>query len=365
MTAAVRPRILVGGMTDNPGGKEKYILSAIEAIRSGADFVVLSDIDRVAFQDELEAWGVEVARVPHRRKDPLGHLRGLWRLIRDGRFQTVWLHQTVISSLEPLLFAALRRVPNRALHSHSSRNMSGRLSGILHAIQRPFAPLVANRRLACSDEAAKWFFPFAKWTFAPNAFDVAPFDFDPDRRSRVREALGLPDTAQAILHVARLGPAKNHAFDIEIMRVVRERGDNAILLLCGDGPYREDLERAVHEAGLGDHIRFLGVRSDVPDLLQAADAAILPSTFEGLPYTALEAQAAGLPILLSDAVSTRAEAGGDVVWLPIDQGPGPWVEALAALRARPATPRVNAIRGTRFDMAEASQHFNALLDGRA
>lgn len=358
---ARRPAVLIGGMTANAGGKEAFILSTFRLLRDRYDFTFLTDRQAVAHAEELRAGGARIVRVPDRRGHPAAHMRQVSQVVRAGRFHAVWLHQTVVNSLEPLIAARRAGVPVRILHSHSSANMSGRISGVLHHLQRPLVGRCANRRYACSAEAAHWFFGSSPWTFVPNVFDPRPFTFDPARRSRMRAALGLGPRTIAIIHVARLGPAKNHRFDLEIMTRLRAMGAQARLLLCGEGPYRQELSQRAAQAGLEEHISFLGARSDVPDLLQAADVMILPSTFEGLPYTALEAQAAGLPLLMSQAVSSSARVGGRVEVLDLAQGPRAWAGRIAGLGAQQPTRGANAIIGSPFDLSTALPRFERLL----
>lgn len=359
--AAQRPAVLVGGMTANEGGKEAFILSAFRLLKDRYDFTFLTDRDAIAHAEELRAGGARIVRVPDRRGHPLAHLRAVNRVVRQGRFHAVWLHQTVVNSLEPLVAARRAGVPVRILHSHSSANMSGRISGVLHHLQRPLVGGCANRRYACSAEAAQWFFGSSPWTFVPNIFDPRPFTFDPVRRQRVRAELGLAPQTTAIIHVARLGPAKNHLFDLGIMSHLRQMGTDAHLLLCGQGPYAQDLRQRVEQAGLSRSVSFLGARSDVADLLQGADVMILPSTFEGLPYTALEAQAAGLPLLMSQAVSASARVGGQVEVLDLARGPQPWAQRITELAGSAHARGPNAIAGSAFDTATALARFERLL----
>ena len=359
--AAARPAVLIGGMTANAGGKEAFILSAFRLLNDRYDFTFLSDRATIAHAEELRAAGARIVRVPDRRGHPAAHVREVGRVVREGRFHAVWLHQTVVNSLEPLIAARRASVPVRILHSHSSANMSGRVSGILHHLQRPLVGLCANRRYACSAEAARWVFGASPWTFVPNVLDPRPFTFDPARRRRTRAELGLDEGSTAIIHVARLGPAKNHRFDLGIMTHLRAMGVDAHLLLCGDGPYRQDLVQRAQQAGLSRRVRFLGARGDVPDLLQAADVMILPSTFEGLPYTALEAQAAGLPLLMSRAVSSSARVGGTIEVLDLEAGPRPWAQRIAELGGPQGVRGPNAIAGSLFDASTARPRFERLL----
>lgn len=359
---SARPVLIITGLTENPGGKEAFIRSLIFALAEDYRIVVPVDRLQVAHREELEERGVEFLTIPHRRNAPFGYLRAWWTLLSDLEPEALWLNATVISSIEPLVLSSIRGVPVRVLHSHSSSNMSGSMSGLLHRLQKPLARIVANRRFACSEPAARWFFGGADWVFVPNVFDAASFGFDREARRATREALGIEESTTVLIHVARLGPAKNHVFDIEIMSALRNSTRRFLLLLVGDGPFRSELESRVTAEGLGECVRFLGPRNDVPQLLSAADLSILPSTFEGLPYTALEAQASGLPIILSDAVSRRCVVeGARVLSLPIDKGPDQWVEAIEELAKARGERGENLLRGSEFDAASSRSAFLRLL----
>lgn len=356
-----RLRVLVGGMTENQGGKELFILGLLRALSPVADCTVLVDRSKIAFRDEIAGAGASIVQVHARGAHPFRYLRDLRRVFKKGHYDAIWFNQTVINSLEPMVFARLNSIPVRILHSHSSSNMGSRLTGLLHHWQRPLASLVVNHRFACSEEAASWFFPRQSWTFVPNGFDVGKYTFDRSTREQVRKGLGLSPATKAIVHVARLGPAKNHAFDVSLMESLLQSDQDVHLLLVGDGPYRKGLERLVREHTLQGHISFLGARKDVPELLSAADIAILPSTFEGLPYTVLEAQAAGLPILVSDIVSERCDVSNLAVRIPLSDGPDRWAQVLIDLIHEERDRDHNPVLGTVFDITVASSVYRDLL----
>lgn len=127
-------------------------------------------------------------------------------------------------------------------------------------------------------------------------------------RSEVRRDLGLGPAQGAVLTTARFTPQKDHTTLIDAVPAVLERHPEACFLLAGDGPLEDDCRRAVGDRGLSHAVRFLGNRSDIPDLLAAVDLFVLPSRFEGLPLALLEAMDAGLPV-----VSTRVGGTDEVV----------------------------------------------------
>jgi glycosyltransferase involved in cell wall biosynthesis len=153
-------------------------------------------------------------------------------------------------------------------------------------------------------------------------------DFDPESREAVRASLGMTTDQIALAHVGNFRPAKNQRFAIDVVRELIESGHKAMLFLIGDGATRRDLERYVASTSLDGQVHFLGVRHDVPRLLPAFDVFVFPSLYEGLPLACIEAQAAGLPVLISDTVTS------EVCLLPhlvsrhsLGEGPGRWASA--------------------------------------
>ena len=106
-----------------------------------------------------------------------------------------------------------------------------------------------------------------------------------------------------ILHIGRFSPQKNHLFLLELFYDIEQLVPASRLLLAGDGYLKEVVEKRAYELGISNKVLFLGQRDDIPALLQAADLFVLPSLYEGLPISCMEAQAAGLPCLISDTIT--------------------------------------------------------------
>lgn len=314
-------------MTSNRGGKESFILNLFESLKDDYECWFLVD-QEIAYSQKIIDGGGHICRVPLRGQYPIGYVSALWRVFKKERFDAVWLNQTVINSIEPLVVARASGTPVRILHSHSSSNMGSSLTGFLHHVQRPFVGAFLTRRLACSDLAGKWFYPCHQFEIVPNAFDVQKFAFSQDTRERVRFELGLSVDTLTLIQVALIADVKNHMYTLEILRSLVSTGVDVRLLLVGDGPLRGEIEARVSALELGDHVSFLGLRSDVPDLLQAADVMLLPSKFEGLPYTVLEAQAAQLPSVVSAAVTTDVAVTPNVTFLSLDDSPEKWAQSV-------------------------------------
>ena len=134
-----------------------------------------------------------------------------------------------------------------------------------------------------------------------------------------------------MVQVGRLVPLKNHAFLFEVIACAQSEGIRCKMIVVGDGPDRSKLEQRATELGIAQSVLFLGLRADVSAILSASDVFAMPSHYEGLPLAAVEAQASGLPTLLSSNVAREAALSDFAKFLPIDEDVGAWCDELQSL----------------------------------
>ena len=219
-------------------------------------------------------------------------------------YQIVHSHLNTVSGL--VLEAAKAGVPVRIAHSHSSSPETGfwkAYSRIFTANPKFQGSLLIFRLLQA---AGSWLFgekiSNTSLKIIKNGIDVEKFSFNGQSRMQSRKALGLADNAFVVGHVGRFHPLKNHSFLVDVFAEIYKRNKNAVLLLIGDGERKAEIETKVQKLGLAQAVLFLGVRSDVNLLMQAMDVFVFPSRYEGLGVSLIEAQAAGLPCVISDAI---------------------------------------------------------------
>jgi glycosyltransferase involved in cell wall biosynthesis len=170
-----------------------------------------------------------------------------------------------------------------------------------------------------------------RWRLQSYAIDLTPFR--PGLHQGLRASLGIPEDAFVIGHVGRFVPQKNHDFVIRIALEVLRRDPQAVIVLVGDGPLHSKVQEAVVDSG---HLRsfvFVRASSQIPDLMkEVMDVFLFPSLFEGLGIVLVEAQAAGLPCVISDTVPEEADLIPALVHrLNLDEHPARWsVELLRA-----------------------------------
>lgn len=205
-----------------------------------------------------------------------------------------------------LLGAMQAGVPIRIAHSRTAlENLS--LKNLVKNIIKAPVNRYATHRLAVSRKAAKWLFGerilqrnLVK--IFPNAIDVEKYRFSQETRMMSRKDLGLSDEL-TLIHVGNLRPEKNHAFLIEIFQALHKKVPKTKLLLVGNDGMQGSIQWYAKELGVAGHVLFLGSRCDVPELLCAGDVFVFPSLYEGFPGALLEAQASGLPCLVSEKIT--------------------------------------------------------------
>lgn len=188
---------------------------------------------------------------------------------------------------------------------------------------------IATDLFACSNDAGKFMFGNEPFTVVKNAVETEKFLFDAKKRKRCRTVLGVSDEQTVIGCVARFDVQKNHTFLIDIFSEYKKRDNTAILVLVGEGVLRTEVEEKINQLGLTDSVMMLGMRDDVPDLLNAFDIYVLPSLSEGLSLVMIEGQINGLNFVVSDQVPTETNILGKMDFVSLHESASIWAQKIA------------------------------------
>lgn len=314
------------------GGVEAVVMNYYRHIdRSRVQFDFLVDEDSALVpKDEIEALGGRVFVVPPYQQLPR-YMRELEALFRREGWRIVHSHVNALSVF-PLRAAKRAGVPVRIAHSHSTSGRGEHAKNAMKAALRTQANRYPTHRLACSEYAGEWLFgKEVGFDVLYNAVDLDRYLFNAEARAQARADLGLVGDPFVVGHVGRFMEQKNHRFLLEAFARLVDLRPDSVLLLAGDGEQRPLAERWVRERGLSAKVRFLGQRADANRLYQAFDAFALPSLYEGLCLVGVEAQAAGMPCLLSDRITREVDVTGACEFLPIEgeSAAEAWARALA------------------------------------
>lgn len=344
----------------NRGGLETMIMNYYRFIdREKIQFDFLEHRqDRAAYDDEIEEMGGRIYRMP-----PLNPFSPLYRAKLKTFFQDhpeyriVHVHQDCLSSVA-LHTAKTCGIPVRIGHSHNS-SQDKNIKYPIKLLFKRFIAGSATDLFACSKDAGNWMFSGADFFVLNNAIEAKRYIFQEKKRVQMRELLRLEPNELVIGHVGRFSTVKNHPFLIEVFAEINKKRP-AKLLLVGDGELRIAAEKRVRELGLSNRVIFTGVRNDVADLMQAMDVFVFPSKYEGLPVTLIEAQAAGLPCLISDGVPAECIKTDLVQQLFLADGAEKWAEAVMEAGKIERRNTYQEIVAARFDIVENAKWLEEL-----
>jgi len=339
----MKARVLhVLGRLHPGGGIETWLVNlarGADRSRFEMDFLVL-DGRAGGYDDEVRAAGSDIIRVPRpgNRLRFVGDFRAAIR--SRPRYDVVHSHVHYFSGM--VLHAARQEgVPCRISHSHNDTRVPDEQAALPRRLynlaMRRMLHANGTLHLAVGREAAEALYG-PEWERS-GLVKILRCGLDFSRFDGVRrrdEALGLfaiPKDAFVVGTIGRLEPQKNQRFLLQVFAEILRREPNAWLVMVGDGALRGELEALASALGIGHRVRFAGVRKDIPKVLDAFDVFLLPSFFEGLPLVALEAQAVGLPCLVSTNVTPELEyAPGLVTRLSLEEGFEAWARRSLALR---------------------------------
>jgi glycosyltransferase involved in cell wall biosynthesis len=332
---------VVGGMSR--GGVEtwlRHVLRNIDRDRFQMDFLVHTD-KACAYDDEIRALGSRILPClsPSR---PLKYAREFRRILAEyGPYDVIHSHVHHYSGYV-LRLAHSAGVPLRIAHSHNDTSALEAGAGLRRRVylsvtgrwiaRYAMAGLSASRLAAVALFGSNWESD-PRWQSLYCGVDFSHFR-QPADQTNLRAELGLPPDAFVVGHVGRFSEQKNHKFLIEIAAEIARREPNMRLLLIGDGTLRPEIEDIVNRSGLTEKVVFAGLRADVHRLmLEAMDVFLFPSLHEGLPLVGMEVQAAGVPSVMSDTITSEVEVVSELVqWLSLSQPASVWAEAVLSAR---------------------------------
>ena len=266
-------------------------------------------------------------------------------------YQIIHSHIDAMSYL-PLMTAKKAGVPIRIAHSHNT-SIDRDFKYPLKQLFRTQITGVANVYCACGKEAGQFLFGKRPFKVIPNAIEVDRFLYHQEVRHRVRMKLNLSGK-YVVGHVGRLSYQKNHDYLIDIFEELYQRDQNARLLLIGTGDKEKALRDKVQKKALEEAVLFLGNREDVNELYQAMDIFVMPSFFEGIPVTGIEAQFSGLTCLFSDRVPSEVDFSGNCVFIPLSANKSVWVRKIMEERKeKDRLAKSQRVVGTQYNIQNA------------
>ena len=326
-------RLLVCGLSNNNGGIETTIQNYCRILlKTGCQIDFLVHCDTIANENELINLGCNVFKTVAPRDNFLKYRREINHILKSKKYDIIWDNRDSLANIYLLFTAKNIGIPIRIVHGHTMTNLGGSVKGLLHQlIKNIFIKHIANRYWAVSQASARYFYSenilrSRYFNIIPNCIDFNEYKFDAKIRETWRKKNKI--ARKIVLVVGRLQYPKNQELIIRCLTYLQNKNTN--LILAGDGADTQKLQFLAKEMGVGDMCYFLGMvgKKEIINLLMASDVFVMPSFNEGLPLAYLEAQAAGLPCVISHVIPKEADISYDIVRLsPLDT-PQNWAKAI-------------------------------------
>lgn len=320
-------KILVVGLTDGIGGVENFICNINQYIDRNnyvIDYLVHQEIAEL-YKKRIQRIGNKIYIVPGIKNSPLKWFKEINSFYsKHKEYKIIHLHEcsaTFFIYVLPILFDKNRYL---IVHSHNGKSSKPWLHYLFKFIQNKRV----NYKCACSRVAADWMFgKDSECEIIHNGIDISLFKYNPASREIKRSELGISKDDFVIGSIARFDRQKNHDRIVEIFKEFQKtKFNHSKLVLVGSGSEKKAILNKVHTHNLDPHVIFLENRADVNELLAAFDMMLMPSLFEGLPFIVLEAQAASLPVLMSDAITKEVVLTELAIYESLDRSNRVWCD---------------------------------------
>ena len=309
-------------------GAETVIMNIyrnIDRERIQFDFMVFSS-EEGDYDSEIKQMGGRIYRMPQfKGTNYVDCCIRFKKFFKEHPYKVV--HGHIGSCAPAYLYYAKKNGGFTIAHSHNTDSSIMWKRMAYKCLTRPVIH-VADYFMACSEEAGRDRFgekiaAQENFRIMNNAINAKEFTYTEKRHDMLKDRYGLSDKL-VVGHVGRFAEQKNHGFLIDVFENIKKKNDNAILLLVGTGEDLDKMKEKVKNRHLEEAVRFLGIREDIPELMNLFDVFVFPSVFEGLGIVGIEAQAAVVPCFLSDAVPNEAVLTPGTWKLPLEWGAERW-----------------------------------------
>lgn len=346
------------------------ICEFIDREKVNFDYLAFAKGEPYAYEKIKEFGGrpvvVDVEDIPNPIIRSIRKYYGVYRAIRTYKYEIIHINASTPYDILIGMAARLGGVKRVIFHSHNSRGDKRFRRDIFIPFCRLLIPFVATDYIACSELAAKYMFPrfvYRKKAYAliHNAIDLDKFAYNQAEREKIRKRLGLGNCL-VFGNIGRFHPQKNHFFLLKIFAAILKKNNNARLLLVGTGELEDAVKAEAHRLLISDSVIFYGTTSEIPQMFWTMDVYLMPSVYEGLPVTGVEAQAAGLPMLVSNTVSQELRLTELVHYMSLKRSVGEWAAAAMALAGNDRADYRNELKRKGYDIQDIAEEVRGIYE---
>lgn len=323
--------------TMDVGGAETMIMKIyrnLDREKFQMDFALLTT-RKTYYEDEIVKLGGRIFHLTPKSKNPFKNFKETRTLVENNHYDYVMRTGENAASVLELMAAKKGGATHLIFNSTSSRTMAGTVKEkVVHFLYKRKMRTIPTLKIGCSTSAND--FMFGKNSVAKgesivfnNALDLNDFRFGLTNRMKIRNEFNIKPDEILIGNVGRLSKAKNHYFLLKVFQLIKRKAPKSKLILFGDGELRDPLLKEISSnEEIRDAVIMAGVRNDINACLSALDVFAFPSFYEGLPNALIEAQAVGLPCVVSNQITEEVKLTDNLIFVPIDKGPEIWAETI-------------------------------------
>ena len=340
------------------GGTERFVMNFVTSFREKhmLDIAYFRDNDNRVI-DQLQREVNKIYLFPYYVKEPARFLKEMNIFFKNNQYDVVYCHANHTSTIL-YTFPIWRSKTQIWYHSHNSR---GEKKGLL-LLFRIIVLKVCNHIFACSIDASKYMYGNKKNVqIIHNCFDADKYRFDKNVRVDMREKYGLNENI-VIGNIGRFSKQKNQTFLIEIFSEIKKRNKDARLVLVGNGEAKAEIVELINHFKLDEDVSIFDNSVDIEVYYQMFDVFVLPSLYEGLPFVALEAQASGIPCVLSDNMDKRVSITPLVKFMSVSESRSDWATTILQCceRGKNRVDYSSMIEKSEFGLWNISQSYSSL-----
>lgn len=345
------------------GGAETFLMKVfrtIDKFKYRLDFVVCTKKE-CAYNTDVKKLGGTIFIVTGKERNPLKNFFEIKKIVKENSYDSVMkISEYSIGAID-LLAAKYGGATRRIFRATNGGAIETKSKLLLHKILIPLANYVTTEKIAPSTEAA--IFTFGKMAVEKqqvrilnNGLKLSDYIIDDICSDTLKEKLGL-EGKYIVGHIGRMSKQKNHKFIIQVFSALLRKNKNAHLLLVGEGELYNAIYNDVKNRKIEKYVSFLGVRSDVPQLLSIIDVILFPSLYEGMPNVLVEAQAEGVPCVISTNITKEIKLTECISFLSLSDPIESWVETIEAVEKKDILVCQNSLKERGYDIEKVIKDF--------
>lgn len=349
------------------GGVQAFVLNVLRNIdltKFQIDFAINFYAEQNGIEDECRNYGCEFYILPYFKVyNYFKYCREWDNFLSSRHYDIVYAHATNSASM--FLKIAKKYGIKTIAHSHSAGYRGGKLEQLAKKMFAKNVGKYADYWFSCSDKAAERLYGtnykhYKHYYPIPNAIDSESYLFDEQKRKDIRKILGVDDGTFLCGHVGTFSVPKNHTFLVDIFGEVMKLRQNSKLVCCGAGALMSQVKEYAREKGVLDRIIFAGVVSNANEYMMAMDCFVFPSLFEGFPVSILEAEAAGLPLVMSDVITKEVDITPLVHRMNLSRSAQEWAKVITSCVVKDRKLYNSSVTNTKYNIKHTVKEFEKL-----